>query len=90
MSSATTSPAPAFAAPVAGAPITILASRLASPQPTTPEEQTFTTAVVSHAPQLIGVIGDSVAMSLGSRAGGPGVDARHLRGKRRDPRLRCD
>ncbi len=64
MATAATSPAPAFATPVAGAPITILASRRVPPQRTTAPERSSATTVISHAPQVIGVIGDSVAMSL--------------------------
>jgi peptidoglycan/LPS O-acetylase OafA/YrhL len=62
IATAATAPAPAFATPVAGAPITILASRPVSPQRTTAQEPA--TTAISHAPRLIGVIGDSVAMSL--------------------------
>ncbi len=69
IATAATAPAPAFATPVAGAPITILASRAAPPQRTTAQEPA--TTEISHAPRLIGVIGDSVAMSLI-----PGLEAR--------------
>jgi peptidoglycan/LPS O-acetylase OafA/YrhL len=62
IATAATTPAPAFATPVAGAPITILASRAVPPQRTTAHEPA--TTAISHAPRLIGVIGDSVAMSL--------------------------
>ena len=64
MATTATSPAPAFATPVAGAPITILASRPVPAQPAIPSERSSTTTVGSRAPQLIGVIGDSVAASL--------------------------
>jgi peptidoglycan/LPS O-acetylase OafA/YrhL len=65
-----TSPSPAFATPVAGGPITILASRPVPPPQTTAPDRSSATTIGPRVPHLIGVIGDSVAMSLT-----PGLEA---------------
>ena len=70
MATSATSPAPAFATPVAGAARAISASRPVPPQTALAPERPSTTTVLSRGPGLIGVIGDSVALSLT-----PGLEA---------------